>query len=82
VLDKLPKKEQPTAKQLLRSINYADTQNACEKLRDRFVSRHRKEYSEGDGYSDEGLGLHGDASTASQENIGSICAQPTSLISV
>jgi len=43
VLDKLSKKEQPTAKQLLRSISYAETQNECEKLHDRFVSRYRKE---------------------------------------
>ena len=44
VLDKLPKKEQATAKQLLRTMSYADTQNECEKHRDRFVSRYRKEY--------------------------------------
>ena len=44
VLDKLPKKEQPAAKQLLRSMNYADTQNECEKQRDRFLLRYRKEY--------------------------------------
>src|SRR5262245_32614298 len=31
VLDKLPKKEQPAAKQLLRSMPYADTQKECEK---------------------------------------------------
>jgi putative transposase len=44
VLDKLPKKEQPTAKQLLRTMSYADTQKECEKQRDRFVSRYRKDY--------------------------------------
>jgi transposase-like protein len=44
VLDKLPKKEQPTAKQLLRTMSYADTQKECEKHRDRFVSRYRKDY--------------------------------------
>jgi putative transposase len=44
VLDKLPKKEQPTAKQLLRTMTYADTQKECEKHRDRFVSRYRKDY--------------------------------------
>ena len=44
VLDKLPKKEQPTAKQLLRFLSYADTQQECEKQRDRFLSRYRKEY--------------------------------------
>ena len=42
VLDKLPKKEQPAAKQLLRSMNYAETQAECEKERDRFISRYRK----------------------------------------
>jgi putative transposase len=40
----LPKKEQPTAKQLLRAMSYADTQKDCEKQRDRFVSRYRKDY--------------------------------------
>jgi len=44
VLDKFPKKEQTAAKQLLRSMSYADTQKECEKQRDRFVSRYRKEY--------------------------------------
>ena len=44
VLDKLPKKEQPAAKQLLRSMSYAETQAECEKQRDRFVSRYRKTY--------------------------------------
>lgn len=44
VLDKLPKKEQPAAKQLLRSMSYADTQGECEHQRDRFVSRYRKNH--------------------------------------
>jgi putative transposase len=44
VLDKLPKKELATAKQLLRSMSYADTQCECEKQRDRFVSRYRKDH--------------------------------------
>lgn len=44
VLDKLPKKEQPAAKQLLRSMSYAETQAECEKHRDRFVSRYGKTY--------------------------------------
>jgi len=44
VLDKLPKKEQPAAKQLLRSISYAETRAECEKQRDRFVSRYRKNH--------------------------------------
>jgi transposase-like protein len=44
VLDKLPKKELPAAKQLLRSMSYAETRVECEKQRDRFVSRYRKLY--------------------------------------
>jgi putative transposase len=44
VLDKLPKKEEPTAKQLLRSMSYADTQAECERHRDRFTTRYRKLY--------------------------------------
>jgi transposase-like protein len=44
VLDKLPKKEQPAAKQLLRAMSYADSRAECEKQRDRFISRYRKNY--------------------------------------
>jgi transposase-like protein len=44
VLDKLPKKEQPAAKQLLRSMGYAESRAECEKQRDRFISRYRKNY--------------------------------------
>jgi putative transposase len=44
VLDKLGKKDQPAAKQLLRSMSYADTQGACENQRDRFIQRYRKTY--------------------------------------
>ena len=44
ILDKLPKKEQPTAKQLLRSMSYAESRGECEKQRDRFVLRYRKTY--------------------------------------
>jgi len=44
VLDKLPKKEQPAAKQLLRSMSYAESRADCEKQRDRFISRYRKPY--------------------------------------
>jgi putative transposase len=44
VLDKLSKKEQPAAKQLLRSMGYADTQVECERYRDRFMARYRKLY--------------------------------------
>jgi putative transposase len=44
VLDKLPKKEQPAAKQLLRSMSYAESRAECERQRDRFISRYRKSY--------------------------------------
>jgi transposase-like protein len=44
VLDKLPKKEQPAAKQLLRSMSYAETQAEFERQRDRFISRYRRSY--------------------------------------
>ena len=40
VLDKLPKKEQPAAKQLLRSMSYAESRAECERL----ISRYRKSY--------------------------------------
>jgi len=43
VLDRFPKKEQPAAKQLMRSMSYADTQKECEKDRDRFVACYRKQ---------------------------------------
>jgi len=44
VLDGLPKKEQPTAKELLRQMAYAETQAECEKRRDGFVKRYQKAY--------------------------------------
>jgi putative transposase len=44
VLDKLPKKDQPAAKQLLRSMSYAESRAECERQVDRFVSRYRKSY--------------------------------------
>jgi putative transposase len=44
VLDKRPKKEQPAAKQLLRSMSYAESRAECEKQRDQFISRYRKSY--------------------------------------
>jgi len=40
----LPKKEQPAAKQLLRSMSYAESRAECEKQRDRFIVRYRKNY--------------------------------------
>lgn len=44
VIDQLPKKVWPEARQLLRQIPYAATQAACEKLRARFVERYGKLY--------------------------------------
>src|SRR5215207_997872 len=42
VLDALPKKYQPEAGQLLRAMPYAETQAACEALREQFTTRYRK----------------------------------------
>ena len=42
VIDQLPKKEWPAAKALLRSIPYAESRAACERLRDEFAARYRK----------------------------------------
>jgi transposase-like protein len=42
VLDAVPKKHQPEARQLLRAMPYAETQAACEALRVEFTSRYRK----------------------------------------
>jgi putative transposase len=42
VLDAVPKKHQPEAGQLLRAMRYAETQAACEELRERFTTRYRK----------------------------------------
>jgi putative transposase len=42
VIDQLPKKEWPAAKALLRSIPYAGSRAACERLRDEFAARYRK----------------------------------------
>jgi transposase-like protein len=44
VIDQLPKKEWPEARALLRTIPYAETREACERLRDRFAARYRKAY--------------------------------------
>jgi putative transposase len=44
VLDGLPKKEQPTAKELLRRMASSKTQAECEKQRDAFVKRYQKSY--------------------------------------
>lgn len=44
VLDKLPKKEQPAAKELLRAMSYAETKAQCEKQRDRFIARYQTLY--------------------------------------
>jgi transposase-like protein len=40
VLDALPTKHQATASTLLRAMPYAETQGACEKLRDQFTARY------------------------------------------
>ena len=45
VLDGLPKKEQPTAKELLRRMAASPTQAECEKQRDAFVKRYQNSYS-------------------------------------
>jgi putative transposase len=42
VLDAVPKKHQPEAGQLLRAMPYAETQAACEALREQFTTRYRK----------------------------------------
>ena len=42
VLDQIPLRLQPEAKDLLRRIAYAETQGECERLRDRFAARYRK----------------------------------------
>jgi putative transposase len=44
VLDALPKKEQPAAKELLRGMASSETQAECEKQRDAFVKRYQKSY--------------------------------------
>jgi transposase-like protein len=44
VIDHLPKKEWPAARELLRKIPYAENQATCERLRDRFVARYRTRY--------------------------------------
>jgi putative transposase len=44
VIDLLPKREWPAAKELLRKIPYAETRAACERLRDQFAARYRKPY--------------------------------------
>jgi putative transposase len=45
VLDALPKKEQPTAKELLRRMAASPTQAECEKQREAFVKRYQNSYS-------------------------------------
>ena len=44
VIDRMPKKEWPAARELLRKIPYAKSRAACERLRDAFVARYRKAY--------------------------------------
>jgi transposase-like protein len=42
VLDAVPQKHQPEAGQLLRAMPYAETQAACEELREQFTTHYRK----------------------------------------
>jgi|TARA_B100000315_G_C14511089_1_gene556987 transposase-like protein len=44
VLDALPKRVRPQAKELLSKIPYAPTKGKCEKLRDQFTKRFEKDY--------------------------------------
>ena len=44
VIDRLPKKEWPEARERLRKIPYAESREECERLRDQFVARYRKAY--------------------------------------
>jgi len=45
VLDQLPRKLQPQAKELLCEIPYAETRREAERRRDRFAQRYRRSYS-------------------------------------
>jgi putative transposase len=44
VIDRIPKKVWPEAKELLRQMPYAESRAACERLRDQFVRRYGKLY--------------------------------------
>jgi transposase-like protein len=44
VIDQLPKKQWPEARELLRKIPYAQSEKECERLRDEFAARYRKGY--------------------------------------
>ena len=44
VLDQLPRRLQPQARELLRQLPYAPTQAECERLRQQFAQRYRKTY--------------------------------------
>lgn len=44
VIDLLPKKEWPAAKELLRQLPYAETRTECQRLREEFAARYRKYY--------------------------------------
>lgn len=44
ILDTLPKKLQEEAKTLLKQMPYEETQEKCEKKRDRFIDRYKKDY--------------------------------------
>jgi len=45
ILDALPKRVRSEAAEYLRKIPYAETKEECEKLRDAFINRYRKDYS-------------------------------------
>jgi len=44
VIDQLPRKVWPEAREFLRKIPYAETEKECERLRDEFAARYRKAY--------------------------------------
>lgn len=45
VLDAMPKRLREEASELLKSIPYAETQEKCENLRDRFIKRYKDDYT-------------------------------------
>lgn len=44
ILDALPKRIRPEAGELLKKVPYAETRHECERLRDQFVMRYKKDY--------------------------------------
>jgi putative transposase len=45
VLNAMPKRLREEASELLKSIPYAETQEKCEKLRDKFINRYKDDYA-------------------------------------